>query len=237
VTEILFAILGKLIIYGGGAVSIAYAFFVFLGKKWIDNKFAAKLEEYKTAQNKELEDFKYKINTLFNRAVNIHEKEYDVLPTAWTKLHDAKDYISSLVSPLQSYPDFLRLTEAEIKSLLKGYKWEDHQIYSLINAHDKNEYFQERIFCQRVGEAQSKFYEFHSYIVRNRIFLSAELKEQFNRADDLMWDALITRKVGEEAKNYTMNYEAYKKLKENIDAIITSIEKLVQERLRCNDSF
>jgi hypothetical protein len=236
-TETFFAILGKLIIFGGGAVSIAYAFFVFLGKKWIETKFAAKLEEYKTTQNKELEDFKYKINTLFNRAVNIHEKEYEVLPTAWAKLHDAKDYISSLVSLYQEYPDLSRLTDLEIRSVLKGYKWEDHQIDILMNAQDKNKYFQERIFWQRVGDAQSKFSEFHSYIVRNRIFLSLELKEQFNKADDLMWESLITRKVGEEAKNHKMNHEAYKKLKENIDEIINSIEKLVQERLRCNDTF
>lgn len=235
--EALFQILGKLIVYGGGSVAIAYGLFVFLGKKWIENIFAAKLEEYKTVQNKELEGFKYKINTLFNRAKNIHEKEYDVLPSAWAKLHDAKDYISSLVSPLQTYPDFSRLTEDEIRRGLKPYHWEDHQIDSMIKAYDKNKYFQEKIFWQRLQEAKSKFSEFHTYIVRNRIFLSSELKEQFSKADDLMWDALITREVGEEAKDHKMNYEAYKKLKENVDEIISAIEKLVQERLRSNDDF
>lgn len=235
--EALFQILGKLIVYGGGSVAIAYGLFVFLGKKWIENEFAAKLEEYKTAQNKELEGFKYKISTLFNRAKNIHEKEYDVLPSAWAKLHDAKDNISSLLSPLQSYPDFSRLTEVEIRRVLKGYHWEDHQIDSLNNAHDKNQFFQEIVFWQRLQEAQAKFSEFHIYIVRNRIFLSSELKEHFSKADDLMWDALITRKVGEESKDHKMNYDAYKKLKENIDEIITAIEKLVQERLRSNEDF
>lgn len=168
--EALFQIVGKLIVYGGGSVAIAYGLFVFLGKKWIENIFAAKLEEYKTAQNKELEGFKYKINTLFNRAKNIHEKEYDVLPSAWAKLHDAKDYISSLVSPLQTYPDFSRLTEDEIRRGLKAYNWEDHQIDSMNKAYDKNKYFQEKIFWQRLQEAKSKFSEFHTYIVRNRIF-------------------------------------------------------------------
>lgn len=67
--------------------------------------------------------------------------------------------------------------------------------------------------------------------------MSSELKEQFSKADDLMWDALITREVGEEAKDHKMNYEAYKKLKENVDEIISAIEKLVQERLRSNDDF
>jgi hypothetical protein len=235
--ETFFEFFGKIVLYGGSAVGIAYGFFVFLGKKWIENKFATKLEEYKSAQNKELEDFKYKINTLFNRVVKIHEKEYEVLPEAWAKLHDAKDYISSLVSPLQHYPDFSRSNEAEIRSILNGYKWEDHQIDELISASDKNKHFQERIFWHRLVEARLKFSDFHKYIVRNRIFLSEELKEQFNKADDLMWDALVTREVGEEAKNHKMIHESYKKLKENIEYIITAIEKLVQERLRYNEAF
>lgn len=236
-TETFFEFVGKIVLYWGGTVGIAYGLFVFLSKKWIENKFATKLEEYKSAQNKELEDFRYKINTLFNRVVKIHEKEYEVLPEAWAKIHDAKDYVSSLVHPFQQYTDFSRLKEAEIKSILKGYKWEDHQIDDLLNAHDKNKHFQEKIFRQRLGEARSKFSEFHKYIVRNRIFLSEELKEQFNKADDLMWKALVTREVGEEAKDYKMIHESYKELKENIDLIIVTIEKLVQERLRYDEAF
>lgn len=236
-TETIFGFIGKLIIYGGGTVAIAYGFFVFLGKKWIENKFATKLEEYKISQNKELEDFKYKINTLFNRVLKIHEKEYEVLPVAWAKLHEAKDHISSLVSPLQSYPDFSRLNEGETKTILKDYNWEDHEVEKLISSPDKNKFFQERIFWHRIAEAKTKFSDFHKYIVRNRIFLSEELKEQFNKADDLMWDVLVSREVGQGAKDYKMIHESYKKLKENIEVIISAIEKLVQERLRYNEAF
>lgn len=235
--ETFFEFIGKVVIFAGGVVGIAYGLFVFLGKKWIENKFATKLEEYKSAQNRELEDFKYRINALFNRIVKIHEKEYEVLPAAWAKLYDAKDYIYSLVSVLQQYPDFSRLKEAEIKSILKSYNWEEHQMDDLINANDKNKHFQDRIFWERLSEARSKFSDFHNYIVRNRIFLSKELKEQFNKADDLIWSALVTREAGEEAKNHKMIHESYKKLKENIEPIITDIEKLVQERLRYHDAF
>ncbi len=235
--ETFFKFIGEAVFYGGGAVAIAYGLFVFLGNKWIENKFATKLEEYKSKQNKELENFKYKINSLFNRVVNIHQKEYEVLPAAWAKLHDAKDHISSLVNPFQEYPDFNYLDEAEIKRILRGYKWEDPQIDDLIKNNDKNKYFQDRIFWQRLKEAKSKFSDFHNYVVRNRIFLSEELKEQFNKADDLMWDALITREVGEQAKDYKMIRESYKLLKENIEIIIIDIEKLVQKRLRYDEAF
>lgn len=235
--EIIFELVGKIVLYVGGAVGIAYGLFVFLGNKWIENKFATRLEEYKSKQNKELENFKYQINSLFNRVVNIHQKEYEVLPAAWTKLHDAKDHISSLVHPFQQYPDFTHLDEDEIKRILRCYKWEDHQIDGLIDNYDRNKYFQEKIFWQRFNESKSKFSDFHNYIVRNRIFLSEELKDQFNKADELMWDALITREVGEHAKDYKMIRESYKILQENIEIISADIEKLVQKRLRYDDAF
>lgn len=232
-----FKFLGKGLLYVSGTGGIAYGLFLFFGKKWIENKFATRLEEYKAAQNKELEDFKFKVNTLFNRAVNIHEKEYDVLPTAWAQLQDALGLISSLVSPLQTYPDFSRLRDIEIRAILKDYKWQDYQIDDMLAAYDKNVFFQAKIFWQRLGEAKSKFSKFHNYIVKNRIFLSTELKEQFNKADDLLWDALTTREVGEEAKDYKMIRESYKKLKENIENVLTAIESLIQERLHCSGTF
>jgi len=230
-------LIGRIVFFGGSSVGIAYGFFLFLGKKWIENKFAAKLEEYKTAQNKELEDFRYKINSLFSRVTKIHEKEYEVLPTAWTKLHDAKDHIARLVSLYQEYPDFSRMKEQDIKSVLNGYNWELHEIADLISAAEKNNFFQDRIFWHRLRKAQEVFGDFHSYIERNRIFLSEGLKVQFNQADDLMWEALVTRKVGEEAKDHKMITEAYKGLKENIESFISSIEELVQERLRYNEAI
>jgi hypothetical protein len=235
--ETLLQFVGKVVFYGGGAVGLAYGLFIFLGKKWIENKFTAKLQEYKSAQDRELEDVRYRINTLFSRVTKIHEKEYEVLPTAWAKLHDAKDCIGALVSPLQSYPDFGRLKEPEIRSIVACYNWEEYQIQDLLNTHDKDKYFKEKIFWHQLSEARSKFSDFHIYITRNRIFLSQELKEQFNKADNLLWETLLTREVGEEANDHKMISNSYKKLKENIELIISTIEKLLQERLRYTEAL
>jgi hypothetical protein len=229
--------IGEIVLYGVGAAGIAYGLFVFLGKKWIENRFATRLQEYKSAQDKELENIKYRINALFSRVTRIHDKEYEVLPTAWSKLHDAREYIGSLVSPLQQYPDFNRLNESEIRRILTEHRWDEHQIKELLNANDKIEHFKDKIFWQRLNEARSKFSDFHAYIIRNRIFLSQQLKERFNKADDLLWDSLVMREVGEEAKDFKMIHDSYKKLRDNIELVISNIEKLVQERLRYNDAL
>jgi hypothetical protein len=236
--EMLSALVGKIIIFGGGSVAIAYGFFIFLGKKWIENKFATQLEEYKTNQNKELEDFRYKIRTLFNRIVKIHEKEYEVLPEAWVKLHDARDSVSFLVKPWQSYPNFNRLKESNIRELLKTkYKWSDKQITELIDAENKDIFFNKVIFNQSCDDTQKKIIDFHRYIVRNSIFMSKELKEQFSKADDLMWTSFVNKKVGEEYGNFEKIQKSYKELEENVNSILDTIENLVQKRLRYDEAL
>ncbi|MCJ7603018.1 MAG: hypothetical protein MUO63_16155 [Desulfobulbaceae bacterium] len=223
--------IGSVIAYGGGGAVVAYGIFVFFGKKWIESKFSQKLEEYKNEQRKELENFKLKINTLFNRITKIHEKEIDVLPQCWSKLHDAKNIVSNLVSPLQSYPDFDKMNETQIRASLKNTLFEEFQIEELIKQRDKNKYYQENIFWHRLHEAKKKFSDFHLYTTKNRIFLSNDLKNLFTEADDLMWEVLTGKEVGQECKDYKMMNESYRKLRDNIDKIIEKIESHVQERL------
>jgi hypothetical protein len=35
----IFEVLGKIFVYGGGGVAVAYLLFQYLGKAWIENKF------------------------------------------------------------------------------------------------------------------------------------------------------------------------------------------------------
>jgi hypothetical protein len=230
-TDAILMFIGKVVAYGGGGAAVAFGLFRFFGKKWIENKFAQNLEKYKNEQRKELEDFRLKINTLFNRITKIHEKEIEILPLCWSKLHDAKNLISYLVSPLQSYPDFSQLNENEIRVTLKDSPFDKFQIEELIQERDRNKYYQERIFWHRLHDAKKKFSDLHDYITKNRIFLSEDLKYLFTEASDLLWDALISKEIGQEAKDYKMVHEAYKKLRDNIEEIMEKIEKQVQDRL------
>lgn len=232
----LFEFIGKLVAYGGGIVVIAYGTFTLLGKKWIESIFQKNLEAYKRKQNQELENFKYRINSLFSRVSKIHEKEFEVLPEIWTKLHDAKDIISALVSPFQQHPDFNSMKEIEIRKSLETSKFHEHQIEELINSIDKNKYYNDRVIWHRINDARKKFSEFHNYFIRNRIFLTSELQEQFGKIDDLLWESLVSREVGEEGKDRKMIHESYKILKDNVDPIISKIEVLAQKRLQYHEA-
>ena len=62
------------VVAGGGLVGIAYAMFKRLGEKWLDAKFDERLAAYKHEQQKGLEQLRFKINTLLDRAIKLHHR-------------------------------------------------------------------------------------------------------------------------------------------------------------------
>jgi hypothetical protein len=223
--------LGKILVYGGGGAAVAYVLFSFLGKKWIENKFSKSLEAYKHAQTKELEELRYKINAQFNRITKIHEKEFELLPEAWLKMQDALGRISEFTSLYQEFPDLNKMSSVALDEFLDKSKLQDYEKQELKKAPDKLEYYQECIFRYKYVDAHKEFSEFHNFIVRNRIFFSSDLQEKFIKIDDIMWSAIIDRKVGYEAKDHEMWTKAYKQIRDEVEPIKKEIEILVQQRL------
>lgn len=233
--EAILQFLGRVLAYGGGGAAAAYLFFTFLGKKWIDSRFAERLETTKLELNKELEETRYRINSLFNRVTKIHEKEFEVLPEAWHKMQNALGRISSFTSLFQQYPDINRMSPQELQEFLAKSIIYEYEKQELLQAGDKLSYYQDKMFWHELRAVEEAFFDFHNYIVTNQIFLSLDLQEQFTKADDIMLSAIVERKVGHEAGDKQMWYKAYKKIKEEINPIRDTIEKLVQIRLHYHD--
>ena len=233
-SNIIFEYLGKFILYGGGSVAIAYVLFMFMGKKWIENKFKENLQELKHGHSKELEDLKFKINTHLDRASRIHEKEFEVLPEAWNKLHDTLLGLKSLTAVFQQYPDFDNMTESQLSDYLLDSQLHEHEKDQLKIVPDKLKYYRKVIFWHNYSEVRSLFYEFHKYIQRNRIFLRDDLKEQFSIIDKLMWHTLIDREASHETDDFKLWNKTYKTIYEETDSIVNQIEALVQDRLQYN---
>ena len=227
----IYAFIGKVIAYGGGAVALAYAVFMFLGKKWIESKFDERFAVFKHAQEQELERYRHQVNILLSRVTKIHEKEIEVLPELWHKLQDALGSVTSLTFPLQYYPDFKLMSEDSFEEFLKKSKLSDNDKKVLISSPDRNAFYQKTIFWYNLQEAQSSAREFRAFMVYNRIFLSKDLKAEFEKIDKLLSKALATRETGERARDYNLISEAYKVLGEEAETIVAKIESLVQERL------
>lgn len=223
--------IGKAIAYLGGAAIVSYAIFTFLAKKWIESKFAERLETYKHELNKELDQARYRINALFSRVTKIHEKEFEVLPEAWHKMQDALGRISHFTSLFQQYPDLNQMSQPALEEFLEKSRLHKCEKQELLQASDKVSYYEDKIFWHELRDVEEAFWNFHNYIIKNKIFLSPDLQEQFTKIDDVMWSAIVERKVGHEANDREMWDKAYNKIKQDINPIRNIIENLVQTRL------
>ena len=236
-TEATVGFILKLIAYAGGSVAVAYAVFMWLGKRLLDSWFSQRLESQKHDLNRELEHYKYKINSLFNRITKIHDKEFEVLPTAWQKLIDALSHVSVLISPLQTYPDFNLMKENQIKEFLKSSKLREYEKEELLQAKDKVDYYKESIFWHRFNDAQSCVYDLHNYLSYNKMFLSSDLCEKFKEMDDSLYKALSDAEWSKRDEDRKLIREAYKKVKEKAEPLLDEIEKLVQKRLHYEEAL
>ena len=223
--------IGKILLTGGGCAAVAYGLFRFFGEKWIESKFAKSLESHKHDLNEELEKLRLKINIQFSRITKIHEKEFDVLPDAWLKMQDALSHIAEFISLYQEFPDFNKIGGESLDNFLSKTELSEYQKQEMKQATDKNKYFQNWIFWHNYKVVREKFFNFHSFIDRNRIFFSSDLQKRFTKIDEIMWSAIVERKVGYQANKHEMWTKAYKQIRDDVEPIKKEIEALVQKRL------
>ncbi len=238
------SLLGKVITIGGGGAAIAYLIFRFLGQKWIEAKFAERLEAYKKEQEKELEYYRSQVNILFSRVTKIHEKEIEVLPEIWQKLQFALGKMTRITDPVQLFPDFMKMNETDFNTFIENEKLNDtHKSeFQRVEKPERLNYYKKIHFWYALEDTKKGVNDYHNYLILNRIFLSADLKKEFQEIDKLFSSILIDRETGEltlssNHPNYELIYETYLRLTEKSKPIIHRIESLVQKRLEFDQAI
>ena len=121
-TEHVLKFLGEMLVFGGSGAAIAYLLFQFLGKSWIDNKFAQRLEQHKHQQALELQRLRVEIDSMLSGALKMQEREFMILPALWEKLDEAYGLATWLTSPAQQYPGVGRMGDEELEEFLSSSK-------------------------------------------------------------------------------------------------------------------
>jgi hypothetical protein len=230
VTTIVTTILAAL----GGVVgigAIALALFKIFGEKWLSAKFEERLSEYKHAQQKELEHLRYEINALMDRTIKLHQHEFDVLPEAWGKLNDAFGLTQACVSPLQSYPDLNKMSEAHLEEFLSKSalpEWDKDQLRA---AEDRTEYYAKRLDWRRQSEAEEACGKHHIYLKKSGIFIPSEVRNKFYELDALMWDALVEHRVNKEVGQIPLMNSKVDAFRSQGTELLNGLERVVQRRL------
>jgi hypothetical protein len=193
--EQLLQYIGQLVLYGGGAVGLAYGVFHLFGVKWLENKFAERLATFKHAQAKEIEELRFHINSVFDRLTKLHQREFEILPEAWAKLYDAHRQASSLLAFVVSRPDLDRMSEAHRNEYLQSCDLMEWQKEEIRQASDKNKCYENHIKWSELAEAKNASVVCHAYLHTNGIFLEQEMKDSFTELDNLIWKAIFEREM------------------------------------------
>lgn len=225
-------ILVGLLIYGGGPTAIAYAVFRFLGERWIESKFAAQLEAERHEHAKELQELKKKLDSELSRTVKLQDREFAVLAEAWDLLQDAFGEVGALLALFRQYPDLSRLNSQRLNEVLADSRLSDVHREEVRNAQDKNKQYQDLIFWYDLHDAKKAWSKYRSYINKNNIFLRAELSDTFQKINGIMWDALVSREVGQQANDMKFWVEASQKMRSQIEPLIEELRTTVRKLLR-----
>ncbi len=227
----LLALVGGGVAVVAATVALAYWLFKLFSEKWLTAKFDERLAAYKHQQQKELEQLRYTINSLMDRTIKLHQREFEILPEAWAKLADAFASVASIVAGLQSYPDLNRLTEPQLAEVLMGTdlpSWKQDEIKA---ASDKTSAYQSELQWKRKNVARDEYYKFHDYLRKNGIFIRQEMKSKFAELSELIHMALIEHEMNLENPHHQTSREHTFKLMKEGEAIRKGLEVLVQNRL------
>jgi hypothetical protein len=190
------AAIGAIVTVGGGVAWIAYSVFKTLGEKWLEQKFATQLEAFKHEQQKEMEQVRYRVNSLFDRAVRLHQAEFEVVPEAWALMRDAHRQASYFLALGRMVPDWNKMDQIRFDETLEASglkKWEKEE---LRNATDKTSYYANAIFWHELHDARLAHQAFEVYLAKKGVFMSPDLEAKFTDLCSIIRGALIEKEIG-----------------------------------------
>lgn len=219
---------------GPAAIAVAAAVVIFrrFGNGWLESRFKERLEAYKHEQDKQLEEYKSRVNSLFQRISKIQEREFEVLSEAWGKLNKAIRATRSFASLFESYPDIDSMVPERRSEFLKSTELSLCEKERIEKATDKSKEYYDIIFGYRSRDTRVQYWEFHDYIEANSIFMQSELKALFLQIDGILWHAIVARERSQAHDRFKLWSDAYNRITEEVLPLMGEIETLIQSRLK-----
>ncbi|HYL48365.1 MAG TPA: hypothetical protein VET84_03295 [Stellaceae bacterium] len=199
--------------------------------KWLSNRFGQQLEAFKSLQQQELVKLQLQLNTMFDRNIKLHQREFDVLPDAWSRVNDAYNQTHAIALGYSMTPDLNKWEPERLEAYIADSFLDDFQKKELRAAPDKTKYFTRAQDFHALGKAWNSCWNFRDYLSKNAIFIQDDLKRQFKEIDQLLFDAIFERKASLQIAGLAQKFDKGLKLHNEGPALLNTLEKDVQARL------
>lgn len=216
-----------------GAVAVAYAAFRHFAQKWLDSKFAERLEAIRHDYALQVAQAKVRFDSLLTARIRDQENDFKLLPEAWTLVEDAFGRLSWVISPIQSYTQVAQMQGDVLEEYLKDcdFKESEKQKIRQSSGSTRTEIFREIENVTRLDTVYLASKNLLTFVSKNGIFLPVGLKEDLKNISSEIHQlanrqALIHETGGEKPS------ELWDHLYHKVRPIYERIEGSIEQRLR-----
>lgn len=220
-----------------GLAYAAYGLFKWLGGKWLENKFAERLQNLKAEQDRTIRHVQSTIDREIHRAKKLYDNEFIALSESWKLLRAAYDFSASTIASMTANVSQMNGEELERHLAKRGMEeWQRSELAGMTGDARQDEYWRWSEW-QRAVECDKRWRECRQQIDSTSIFFPPGYPERFRELADMICasnveyeERIRNHKVPQYGVNYD-RFESNKKLRKEGKVKIDELEKLVRDRL------
>ncbi|UGQ45064.1 hypothetical protein [Massilia endophytica] len=181
-----FQYLGFLGITAVGFAGAAYALFKWLGSKWLENKFAERLQNLKAEQDHSIRMVQSSIDREIHRAKKLYDNEFTALTESWRLLRLAFDSSAASIGSMVADVSRMNADELERHLTKRGMEeWQRRELSQLAGQERQHEYY---IWSewQRAIDCNNKWRECRQQVDATSIFFPDGFTEKFRSILELI---------------------------------------------------
>lgn len=215
----------------------AFALFKWFGGRWLENKFAERLQSLKSEQDQAIRMVQSTIDREVHRAKKLYDNEFTALSKSWPLLRTAYDLAASTIASMNA--DVSRMNDQELERHLASRGMEEWKRTALrtLNGDQRQDEYWKWSEWQRAVECDKRWRECQQQIDSTSIFFPAGFTEKF-RAINAM---IVANNVENEERirQHKMpqygeafdRFESTKKLRADGKVQMDELEGMVRDRL------
>lgn len=219
---------------GGGGAVIAFGIIRAFGEKWLDTKFAGRLQDLRHEHERQMESVRLETSRSLDRSTRLSEREFEVSAEAWALVFEAYVRTMGALPGLRHQEDFSKLSDELARLVAKKNDFEDWEIVELLArpVQDRNSYFGERKRVHELRDAKVAVREASNYLSRKALFVEKSVHDRLDSFIHWAWKAIVAREIimeigAHDADGIQRDDEDFRK---NADERVKELEQLVRSR-------
>jgi len=224
----------SLLAAGGGGAVVAVGIVRLFGEKWLDSKFAGRLQDLRHEHERQMESVRLESSRALDRSARLSEREFEVSAEAWSLVFDAYVRTMGALPGLRQQADFAHLSDGLARTVAEKSDLEAWEVDELLSrpVHDRNSYFNERRRAHELTEAKVAVREANSYLARKALFLEKDVHDRLDKFVEFAWKAIVTREIVIEAGPHSLDgiRRDDEDFRVNAEARVKELEQLVRNR-------